>query len=148
MLRVRTSALAALALAAALLVGCESNNKGKIEGKWKVVSGTGSSSGEYEKNAKEGVFLYFEFRPDGTFALGQWIEMGEEKKGIGKEVLTAKYKLKSGDTVELTNLPKELQGKGGSPFGNRDRARMKITISGNDMTASDDSGTMKLTKIQ
>src|SRR4051812_34659641 len=93
-----------LAVGLILVVGCGSNNKGKIVGKWKLVSYPGME--DFEKASKDtGLIMYFEFEPNGTFALG----FDAENKNIldlikaktGGTRFTAKYKLLSGDGVEI-----------------------------------------------
>ena len=69
--------------AALLSAGCESNNKGKIVGKWSA----------------EGGLLVFEFTSDGRFIAS------------GAVSVTGKYSLGAGDTVNLSNLSPPLDGK-------------------------------------
>lgn len=70
--------LAALALAA---TGCGSNNKGKIEGKWKFVSfpekTTAKGKDGMAEMGKLGLFLYMDFAPGGAATLGVGAEKPE-----------------------------------------------------------------------
>src|SRR5689334_6880343 len=112
---VRRIAPVLLVACVGLVAGCGSNNKGKIEGKWKVVSfpEKGGKS-TIEDMSKQGMYLYLEFKPDGamTLALGaEKPEMLELIKGFAKAKnqqisWDMKYKLLSGDGVEIYDLPK------------------------------------------
>ncbi|MBN9119993.1 MAG: hypothetical protein J0I06_12660 [Planctomycetes bacterium] len=147
--------LAALAITA---TGCGSNNKGKIEGKWKVVSFPEKTS-EKNKNdvaemGKLGIYVYMEFKPEGAFVFGvgaEKQEMLDMMKALApnqKTTWDAKYKLLSGDGVEIYDLPKDMQKEGSGLFGNKDRARVKVVINGDEMKMTDDDGTATLTKIK
>jgi len=146
--------LAGLALAAA---GCSSNNKGKIEGKWKFVSAPALDATIKELEPAK-AYLYMEFKPDGTMSMGaessdpQFNEIMQKMASTKgeKTVVSWKYKLLSGDGVEFYDLPKELQEKGGGVFGkNKDKARTSVKINGDDMTMTDDDGkTGKLTRVK
>ncbi len=151
--RLALTAFLALAFAA---VGCSSNNKGKIEGRWKIVSlpaKTQNGKDELAQMAKMGMYVYMEFRKDGTMTFG----VGADKKELLDMVkamapnkqLTwdGKYKLSSGDNVELYDLPKDFQG-GGGLFGKADRAKVKVAIKGDEMKMTDKDGTATLTKVQ
>jgi len=136
-------ALAGLALAA----GCSSNNKGKIEGKWKVVAlpekAEAKAKEDFEQMAKLGTFAYFEFKADGDVAFGSG-KAGETQE-LGS---VGKYKLGSGDTVDISAVPKEMQKGGGGLFGQKDQARINVKITGDDMDLTQEQGTMKLKRIK
>lgn len=144
-------ALAGLALAVA---GCGSNNKGKIEGKWKIVSAPGLGEQEMKMMEAFKMYAYMEFKPDGTMSIGAASTDPEMQKMIegskDNKTVTCKYKLLSGDGVEFFDLPKELQEKGGGMFGkNKDKARTSVKINGDDMTMTDDDGKAgKLTRVK
>lgn len=128
----------------AAALGCGSNNKGKIEGKWKAVSFEGQGDDMKAMEAL-GMYLYFDFAGDGTLTIGLDTTNQEMKAmlaGGGKPTSwKCKYKLLSGDDVEIYDLPKEMQsGKGGGLFGGKDKARSKITITGDEMTLKDPDG--------
>jgi hypothetical protein len=136
-----------------------SNNKGKIEGKWKITDmphKDDKSKKEFEDMTKMGLYVYFDFKPDNALEMGVGAdkpEVLEFIKALSKgEPLqwNAKYKLLSGDGVEFYDLPKEMREKGGGLFGgNKDRARTNIKIEGDKMTMTDADGkTGQLTKIK
>jgi len=136
-------AVCALALTA---TACSSNNKGKIEGKWKFVSGPGiDQQAKTLESAK--AYLFFDFRPDGTVAIGvESSDPAMQKLLVGgteKTTMSCKYKLLSGDGVEFYDMPKEMQdGKGGGMFGkNKERARTSAKIDGDNMTLTDPDNT-------
>jgi hypothetical protein len=150
----RKFALVAL-FALALAAGCGSNNKGKIEGKWKIVSlpeKVQNGKNEMAEMAKMGVYVYMEFRADGTMAFGvgadkqEMLDMVKMAAPNQKITWDGKYKLLSGDSVELYDLPKDFQG-GGGLFGKDDRARVKVLIKGDEMRMTDKDGTATLTKV-
>lgn len=134
--------LAGLAMTAA---GCgKSNNEGKIVGKWKMVSGPGM--GEDDKKMMEAfkIYPYMEFSPDGTMSVGVAAADPKMQDAIAMkmdaEKITCKYKLLSGDGIEFYDLPKNMQEKGGLFGKNKDRARTKVKIDGDNMTMTDDDG--------
>jgi hypothetical protein len=115
--------LAALALGAS---GCNSNAK-KIVGKWKM-----TGLGNEKAKGAEGLVAYLEFKSDGTGQFGIEITDPKLKEFFGDaKDMTAGFKYKvSGDTLELTELPKDGK-KGDSPFKS-DRAKGKIKFDNND----------------
>lgn len=143
--------LAGLALAVA---GCGSNNKGKIVGKWKVTDPSDKdpkAKDGFQKLGQMGIYMYMEFKDDSTAVMGfdadkpGMIEL--LKMGIpgGKVTFPAKYKLMSGNKVEIYDFSAEakqiLSGKG-------ERMRSDIIIEGDNMTIKDADGTItKLVKI-
>ena len=79
------------------------------------------------------------------------VEAASEKDVTRLVTWDAKYKLLSGEGVEFHDLPKDLQEQaGGGLFGrNKDRARTKIHIDGDNMTMTDDDGKSgKLVRIK
>src|SRR5262245_61112458 len=111
----------AVVFASAAAAGCGSNNKGKIEGKWKLVSMAGDQNMMKEMEMVKG-YMYFDFRPDGTLIVGAESSDPAFQQMIaaagGKTSLSMKYRLSSGDWVEMYDLPKEMTpGKGGGLFG-------------------------------
>jgi hypothetical protein len=155
--RTAVLALAGLTLAVA---GCGSNNTGKIEGKWKVTDlgsgATAKSKEEYAQMSKMGLHLVMEFKPDGMLTLGVGADKPETLDFVkmlagGKPTSwDAKYKLLSGDGVELFDLPKEMQEKGAEGvFGKKDRSRVNVKIDGDQMTITGDDGkAMNLTRVK
>lgn len=145
--------LAALALTA---TGCGSNNAGKIEGKWKFASlpNTGDVNAQKGMAMMEamGLHMYFDFKPNGVLEFGLGSDKPEALKGFqmlaGGNSLTfnGKYKLLSGDGVELYDFPADMDGK--APFGGKDRGRGKIKITGDTMVMSDDKTSATLTRVK
>src|SRR5579883_262017 len=68
----RKYAFILLAGLAFLAVGCSSNNKGKIEGKWKITAlpEKGSGKNDMAEMTKVGIYVYMEFKPDGGLVFG------------------------------------------------------------------------------
>lgn len=158
----RKCAFALLAGFALIATGCggASNNAGKIVGKWQITGGPGMKGDEMKMMEMMKITPYFEFKADGTAGFGisaadaMFKKMIEEKAG-GVTNVTFKYKLLSGDGVELYDLPKELtekKGGGGGMFGKKDRARANVKIDGDSMSISDDdelkTSPMTLTRMK
>jgi len=150
--RLFTVALAAVALFAA---GCSSNNKGKIEGKWKVTAPPdkdAKAAEGFKELGERGIYMYMEFKPDGTFYLGFGADnpgaLAMLKMGMpgGKLEFPAKYRLKSGNKVEIYDLSadaKQLMSEKG------DVMRSDVIIEGDNMTVKDPDGTItKLTRMK
>jgi hypothetical protein len=132
--------LAALALIA---TGCGSNNKGKIEGKWKATSVPGMD--EKEKAAlkmigEDNVAVIMEFTADGKMKLSASLNM--LGKSQTKEMVTADYKLGSGDWVFFSNMnPPPKDGK--------TKSKDKIVINGDTMTIDTEKGEkITLTRVK
>jgi hypothetical protein len=103
----------AVALVAA--VGCESNNKGKLEGtKW---------FGELKE--APGASMTMEFAADGN------LKMVISAKNVSKTI-TGKWRLSFGDYVEMTDLSEPLAG--------RTSHSEKITVEGATLTMTDSDG--------
>jgi hypothetical protein len=153
--RIRTVAFVLFAGLVLAATGCgASNNKGKIAGKWQITGGTDMKAEDIKMMEALKFTPYIEFREDGTGAFGvtsadpEMLKMLEQ--GGEKTAFPFKYKLNSGDEVELFDLPKELaEKKGGSPFGKKDRAKSNVKITGDNMTiVDDDKKELKLTKMK
>jgi len=98
------------------ILGCSSNNKGKIEGtKWSSQAATVKG-----KSIPAGV-LQLEFRSDGSMVYG-----------VGPQAYTGRYSLGAGDSVTL-NLDQDLAG--------RKVHSERISISGDLLTMTDSDGT-------
>jgi hypothetical protein len=112
----RRLSVLSLGLVVLLFTGCESNNKGKIEGtKWSSDAATVKGS-QIPAGA-----LQLEFKSDGGFTYTV----------IGNP-LTGKYSLGTGDNVTLT-FDKELDG--------RKSHTEKVAINGDKLTMTDSDGT-------
>jgi hypothetical protein len=138
---------------ALLCNACSSNNKGKIEGKWKIVSGPGFDANTAKQLDIIKMYVYIEFKSDNTLTIGADTTDQNFKKQVAEAAKSfskgCKYRLKSGDIVEFYDIPKEMQEKGnGGLFGNKDRARPRIRIDGDNMTMTDDSGQMNLVRLK
>jgi len=152
----RKYAFILLAGLAFLAVGCSSNNKGKIEGKWKITAlpEKGSGKNDMAEMTKVGIYVYMEFKPDGGLVFGVSSDKPEVldfmKAAGAKQKFTwdAKYKLLPGDAVEIYDLPKDLQSGETGLFSKKDRAKVMIKITGTEMKMTDDDGTATLTKMQ
>ena len=153
----RKVAFVVLAAFALVATGCGSNNKGKIVGKWKMVGGGGMKADDAKMMEMLGIYVYFDFKDDGTLQFGAGAndpKMNDMLKDKGEtKVASMKYKLLSGDAVEIYDIPKDMQDKeGGGPFGKKDRARGNIKIDGDNMTISDDdklkTDPVKLTRVK
>jgi len=101
------------------LASCSSNNKGKIEGKWK-------STTEIEKIPAGNAFA--EFKADGTLTITAGTDV----------ILTAKYKLGTGDFVSLSDV-----AAGGKPDKS---GKVKITISGDSMKWIEDKNNFEFVR--
>jgi hypothetical protein len=105
---------------------------------------------------KQGVHLYIEFMPDGGVTIGLGAdkpEMLEALKAIAKMQnqqisWNMKYKLLLGDAVEIYDMPKDMQTGGGGLFGSKDKARVNVKITGENMALLDEQGTTTLTKMK
>jgi hypothetical protein len=137
-----------------LCTACSSNNKGKIEGKWKLVSTSSSSKDAAEKDKealqKMGIFLYFEFQPGGVLGFGLDSEKPETIDALKalspnqKTSFSGKYVLGSGNrvTIEVTDPDAKKVMKS-------DKGQSEVTIDGDDMTMKDPDGTiMKLVRLK
>jgi uncharacterized protein (TIGR03066 family) len=116
--------LLAVGLLLLLVPACSSNNKDKIVGKWKLVSVPASVPFD----------MVWEFKSDGNLILTV------QALGLSQNI-TGKYRLKSGDTVEITDLSESMPGEG-------KKLRRDFLINGDDMTMKGSDGkTVKLKKI-
>lgn len=114
----RTATFVIACVLALTCTACSSNNEGKIQGKWKS---TGTVEG-----APPGT-VTAEFKTDGTFQMS----------ALGMSVLTAKYKLGSGDYVNFSDVQSNKPEK---------NARVKITIAGENMTWVEEKATYQFTR--
>jgi len=156
----RPFALIAVCAIAMLCTACGSKNKGKIEGKWKLIEAPASNekdSETFQEMSKSGLYMFFDFKADKSLTIGLHSDSEDMLKMVKalapnkKITWDAKYKLLSGEGVEFHDLPKDLQEQaGGGLFGrNKDRARTKIHIDGDNMTMTDDDGKSgKLVRIK
>jgi hypothetical protein len=144
-------AVCGLALAC---TACSSNNTGKIEGKWKLVSAPSKDSkgkDEFDAMNKMGVYLYFEFKSDQSLVIGigaddpKMLDLIKSTVPGQKVTWMAKYKLMSGDKVEVYDVKDEEFKK----FMKGEKGRSDITIVGDDMTIKDpDGSTSKLVRMK
>jgi uncharacterized protein (TIGR03066 family) len=112
----------ALALLACFLFlsGCQSNNEGKIVGRWRVTNFTGLSKSQMRQ-----IYSVLEFREDGTM---RW----RVPTGKGSRIITGTYQLGFGDLVTF-HLDEELQG--------RKTHTERVTIDGDTLVMKDSDGT-------
>ncbi|MCE9563415.1 MAG: hypothetical protein K8U57_15345 [Planctomycetes bacterium] len=145
----RKLAFLVFASLAVVVSGCGSNNSGKINGKWKLVSAPGFDEQAKMMEAFK-AYVYFEFKEDGTVTVGAGFTDPTMQEMIAKSgektSMSGKYKLLNGDDVEFSGLndPK----KGGGLFGKGDQSRLKIQIDGDNMTITGTDGTGKLTRLK
>ena len=106
--RFRLPVVVAVCGLALLLAGCSSNNKGKIEGKWKVVS-MPKTDADLEKVLAMGVAMVVEFRADNTLHFSFVAEKPEAEAMAklltsqpGAQKMSGQYSLGSGDTVNFS----------------------------------------------
>ena len=145
--RLRRPAAFCVFAIALVLSSCSSNNKGKIEGKWKMVSGS-KQDANMEQLKGMGVTMAFEFKPDGTFGvdLVPLDDKPESKAaammastGLKGKEFTGKYTLASGDKVNFSGAKDMFNGKA---------ATSNISITGDAMTMKDPDGTtLQLVRI-
>lgn len=153
MLARRNAAFALFACLALTAAGCGSNNKDKIVGKWKLVSAPGMKADELKMMDALKAYLFFEFKPDGTLAVGAEFGDPAMKEAMAKAnekgektVMNGQYKLLSGDDVEFSGMND--QKKAGGLFGNGDKSRLKIKIDGDNMTITGSDGVGQLTRVK
>lgn len=143
----RTFAYVALAGLAVIATGCSSNNKGKIEGKWKVVSGPGFEPTFKLLESIKAAWI-IEFKPDGTLVSAYEASDPGTKDAIAKQAETAaktgKYALKAGDKVEFSGP----DDKGGGFFGKSGKEYFNVSIDGDTMTITASDGNMKLIRVK
>ena len=111
----RPLAFVLLASAALFAAGCESNNKEKILGKWKLVESPGFNTPDGRMFVEMGLYAVVDFAPDGTMTIslesdnpGTMALLNRNAPG-GKTKFTAKYRLGFGDNVEITDIDKDLK---------------------------------------
>jgi hypothetical protein len=147
----RLAFLALLVAVTGLVAGCgKSNNEGKIQGKWKIEYAPGFEEQMVKQLASMQTYAYIEFGKD-TCTIGVHSENPQVLDGLAKSgektTMTCKYKLLSGDGLEMYDLPPELKSMGTG--GKADRARTKVKIDGDNMTMTDDDGKQgKLTRVK
>jgi hypothetical protein len=127
-------------------------DKPKLVGKWKLESFDGQDDDMKAMKALE-MYLYFDFADDGSLTIGIDTTHANGKEMLAKsgQQLTwkCKYKVLSGEEIEVYDLPKEMQNGNGGPFGNKDKAKSKVTIKEDEMTMKDPDGkTAKLTRMK
>ncbi len=146
--RLRLPAVVAVCGLALLLSGCGSNNKGKIEGKWKMISSS-QKNADFDQLQAVGVTMAFDFKADGTFAV-EFVPLDDKPESkmaaqiagtglAGKEV-SGKYTLAGGDKVNFSGAKDIFKGKA---------ATSNVTINGDSMTMKDPDGTtLQLTRVK
>jgi hypothetical protein len=138
-----------VALLAPFVVGCGSSLKGKIEGKWKVVSVEGT---DMAKEMLPDTYPTMEFRSDGVLVPG--LESNDPNgaeflKKLNENAPTCKYTILSGDEIELSEIPEKMKDAKGSLFPGKEKGKAKVTINGDEMTFSPEGGkTVKLTRMK
>ena len=145
----RPFALIALCGIALACTACGSRNKGKIEGKWKLVSAPGTDEKKFAEADQLGMYMYFEFTPDGSVNLGLGSTKADEKNGQAGLVMGAgKYKLLSGHKVEFSGMSGDGKKDGGGLFGKGDKSVNEVKIDGDNMTITGSDGTGKFVRVK
>ena len=146
----RLAGIAAVAVIAVSFASC-SNNKGKIEGKWKVTNA--SKNNEFSKMKEMGITLYFEFKADGTCGMGLMADPNQPgAEGMLKIIMAdpsytaqfgntnGKYSLGSGDKITISGFK--------TPSG-VDKTQTNMKITGDAATMTDPDGTtMSLERVK
>jgi hypothetical protein len=114
-----------------LSAGCGSNNKGKIVGKWKATNLPGSDKDKEALKMAQDVALVLEFTADGKMTGTATVTVFGQTQT--KEVMSADYKLGTGDWVFFTNV-KPPPKNGGT------KSKDKLVINGDTMTIDTESG--------
>jgi hypothetical protein len=132
--------------------GCGSNNKGAIEGKWKVLSASRNPA-VLERMAGRQLFFTYTFSDDGTLAIGTESSGLTPLRQPGPDgeprSFSLKYKLKSGNDVEAFDVSKTLRDAYDGVFGFADNEVWRVSISGTEMAITEpDGNTVKLLKFQ
>ena len=127
-------------------------DRGKIVGKWKIVSMT-EKNGKEQKMEFMGMSAFLDFTADGNVKVGLDTsgmpaefkqKMEADKDALAKMSETkqvGKYKV-SGDTIEFIDM----EEGGDSPFGKNNKG--KLAFDGDNLTISGDDGSVKLTKMK
>jgi hypothetical protein len=128
---------------------CGSRNKGKIEGKWKLVSAPGVDEKQVAEADQRGMYMYFEFKPDGSVNVGLGSTKADEKNGeAGLAMEAGKYKLLSGHKVEFSGMKGDGKKDGGGLFGKGDKSVVEVKVDGDNMTITGSDGTGKLVRVK
>ena len=131
--------------------GCGSNNKGVIEGKWKVLSASRNPAVQ-ERMAGRQLFFTYTFSGDGTLSIGtesSATPLRQPGPDGEPRSFTLKYKLKSGSDVEVFDVPQTLRDDYDGLFGFADMEVWRVSISGTEMAITEpDGNTVKFLKFQ
>jgi hypothetical protein len=141
-LSTRPLALIAVCGVAMLCTACGSNNKGKIVGKWKATALPGMSAEDTEKFKAMGdaMSVVIEFTADGKMIGTITMDMFGKKNS--QEIMSANYKLGTGDWVHFTNIKPP-------PKDKKTESKDKVVINGDTMTLETEKGDkFTLTRIQ
>src|SRR6185436_19986434 len=115
---------------AILFTDLRSNNRGKIEGKWRLL-GTSATNNLHQTGVtamnQAGLYFYLRFKPDGRLEGGmggdtpQTVAIINTIRSVRPEDAdwTGRYQLRWGDEVELIDLPESVRYHG--LYGNKDQ---------------------------
>jgi hypothetical protein len=139
-------------LLAPFVLGCGSEDiRGKIEGKWKVVSADGKP---LPKDLMSGtdIDLFLDFRPDGTLVRGVSTTNPNSEAAVKLWMTTpasCKYKVLSADEIEVFEVTPDIGMGKGNPLRLKDKEKVKVLIRGEEMTFTpEESEPVKLTRIK
>jgi hypothetical protein len=131
--------------------GCGSNNKGAIEGKWKVLSASRNPAVLGRMDARQ-LFFTYTFSDDGTLSIGtesSATPLRQPGPDGEPRSFSLKYGLKSGSNVEIYDVPQTLRDAYDGLFGFADKEVWQVSISGTEMAITEpDGNTVKLLKFQ
>jgi hypothetical protein len=140
----RTTTRTIILLAALGCTSCSrlSNNAGKIEGKWRLVSCSAATEAENAALADGRLALFFEFTGDGK------VRVTAEAPGLSTQAISGRYSLLAEDFVEFSDFPEQKRRSGGflGPLNAKDGVR--ATISGDDMTMMSMDLTNKFRRVK
>lgn len=156
--KVLISLLAITSIAVLVWALLQSNNgDGRLVGRWRLESASGGRSGQATERltalVDAGVYMYFEFRSDGTFTTDfgaeraedlEWFKTQLVQDGIGVPKTSGSYTLGSGDTVWMGNF----KSPTGSDANGKTRVKSSLVVKGDTLTMNDADGTtMKMSRI-
>ncbi len=140
----RTTALLAVLATALACPACArlSNNKGKIEGTWKLTSCTSiPDSANAALKSGQGS-IYFEFAPDGKAT------MRVEVPGLVSESVSGSYALLVEDFVQFSDFPAQKQKSGGFLGPVRSKENVRVTVNGDEMSLMTSDDTLHFTRVK
>jgi hypothetical protein len=122
-------------------VTAEEAFRNKLIGRWRLLSGLGVSPEQLTLLTKRGIFVYWDFRADGTGQVGRDSLDPATQAALAKEKepkpFRIKYRVVGPNTIEIIDLSKT-----GSDGTWAKSERLNVVIGGTAMTMIDGTGTM------